>query len=261
MEYVSNENRTALVLLFNTQCMTKLNISHSSLWMAIPAWQVESSIRLDQNYWSLAVAIQQVLPANVKLPTWLALEACCEPYPSIEQLLYSTDSNLGSATCPYWESGGLQYLLVPTPSLHSFRYSNGQGKVINPALPTDQQFTWTCQKQHGMTETIEANSLNGLGALLQSQITSEKKGQELIFSENSLLYQTHLVTKSLPKATIDLISALLMRIPNVGYARYNYTELKFDVLIKPDSNVNARLRDDKCFTISIWEPDPTQSHH
>lgn len=69
------------------------------LWMTIPTWQIAASSSLDQNYWSLGVAMLQVLPREVKLPTWLALQACGEPYPSIEQLLYSMDGHLQGT---YW---------------------------------------------------------------------------------------------------------------------------------------------------------------
>lgn len=100
-----------------------------------------------------------------------------------------------------------------------------------------------------MREALQADALNDLGALLEASIANAQGA----FSENTLRHAAtnELVRRFLPKATVDLVASLLMRLPNVVYARYNYTSLAFDVLIEPHTSVDARLRDER-LVVSHW---------
>jgi hypothetical protein len=120
MELVVAENYDGLKDVFRATYSVKHPFDiFDSLWKFIPYWQRESSIRLGQNYWSLAVSIQQVLP-EVHIPIWLAIAACHEPYPSIENLLYTIDHEL---ICTYTDADWIVHFpwihfVFLTPNLH-----------------------------------------------------------------------------------------------------------------------------------------------
>jgi hypothetical protein len=142
-------------------------------WKAVAIWQAESSVRLQVNHLSLAVAVcadRSISKWN--FPKWLMELVCYQPYPSIENLLFTIDPN--QLVKPHWEIDGKRYELRATQRFRDFVAPGAQ------SLPPYQSFEWVCLPQHDIKDKLQAGSILELGAQLQQLL-------EQVFPWTSLL--------------------------------------------------------------------------